>query len=241
MIYMQGREGLLQTRAPTSKGPCKQGPLQARAPASKGPCMIYRQNAPYRYTGSPQRQEPMRTGPTENVPYTDKGTLQTRGPHIFRALYRQGGPKGGLTDKEFIQTKGLASTARDPYRRCVIPKDKGLLQTIRVLIDNQGPYRQLRAIQTRAGFIDTVQFIQTRGSYRQGPLQIRVPYKAEAPTNKGPPTDAVQFLQTRDPYIIYRQGCKGPHKQGTPTEQGALTVGVQFLQESGSYKQGTPT
>ena len=66
---------------------------------------------------------------------TNKATLQTRCPYI------QGTP----TDKGALHTRGphiqgvhtVASTAKDPYRRCVIPTDKELSQTIR------GSYRQL--------------------------------------------------------------------------------------------------
>ena len=71
---MKGREGLLQTRTPASKGPYMI-------------MMIYRQRAPYRYAGVPKDKSPCRQGaPTENGPYrqsdpTDKGSLHTRGSY----------------------------------------------------------------------------------------------------------------------------------------------------------------
>ena len=124
MIYMQGRKGILQTRAPASKvpyiiymqrAPCKE-PLKTRAHATGGPF----RNDPYKQSDS-----------------THKRSLQTR------SLYRQ-----------------MASTANDPYRRCVIPTDKGLSQTI-----------------FRKGHV------QTRAHTNKGPLQTLCNfYKHGAPT-----------------------------------------------------------
>ena len=118
MIYMQGREGLLQTRAP----------------ASKGLYMIYRKGPHTGMQGAPEDKSPCgQRAPTENGHIrqsnsTDEVSLHTR----------------GLTDKGGSQTRSsyrqMAFTAEDPYRRSVIPTDKGLSQTI------MGPYRQLGAL-----------------------------------------------------------------------------------------------
>ena len=109
--------------------------------------------------------------------------MAPRNIFVFRGPYR---PRGeGVTDKELIQTK-------DSYRRCVIPTDKGPLQTIWAL-QTRGPYRK--------GALTDKEQLQTRGPYRpgaptdQGPLQTRDPYRRCAiSTDKGP-------LQTKDPYI----------------------------------------
>ena len=108
---------------------------------------------------------------------TDKGDLQTKGP------YRQ----GALTDKELIYRQG-ALQIKDPYRRCAIPSDKELLQTI------WGPYRQL---------------VASTDNY--GPLQTRGPIGrcCAIPTDKGPLQKGALTdqgpIQTRDPYMIYRK------------------------------------
>ena len=94
MIYMQGREGLLQTRAPASKGPCKQGPqhdIQA-----KGPIQVYCREplktrahvdrGPLHKIAPIQTKRPYRQGVL-----TYKGPLQTRGPHR-QGVHTEKGP-----------------------------------------------------------------------------------------------------------------------------------------------------
>ena len=85
-------------------------PTGIGAPRVKGP---YRKVAPNK-------------GPCSMI--QTKGPLQKGAPTDKEPIYRQ----GVSTDKKLIQTK-------DPYRRCVIPTDKGPLHTI------WGPYEQLRA------------------------------------------------------------------------------------------------
>ena len=94
MIYMQGHEGL----------------LHARASGNNGPYMIYRQRAPYRYAGSPKDKSPCEQGLLQKMAPTEKATLQTRSPYIQgTSTYNRALQTWGLTDKEFIQTKGLDS------------------------------------------------------------------------------------------------------------------------------------
>ena len=110
---MQGRKGILQTRAP----------------ASKGPYIICMQKAPYRYAGSPcDRESLQKMTPTDKAtlqarcPYmqgatTDKGPLQTRG------LHRQ----GVYTDKGPLQTRGSIDTVQ--FLQTMSPYRQGPLQT----------------------------------------------------------------------------------------------------------------
>ena len=74
---------------------------------------------------------PQKTGIDANrVKGPRKVAPSDKGPYI---KYRQ----GALIGKEIMQTSG--SYIQKKYRHCIIPTDKGPLQTI------WGPYKQLRA------------------------------------------------------------------------------------------------
>ena len=164
LIYMQGRKGLIQTM-----GPCKHGYLHhMQAKSLTGIQGAHKNKRPCR------QWVPTEIGPYRQEALTYKGSLHTRGP------YRQ----GALTDKELIQTR--ASTANDPYRRCVILTDNGLLPTrcpyrqeaftYNWPLQTRGPYRQ--------GVLTDKELIETIGIYSKWPLTLYDSYRQGALTDK---------------------------------------------------------
>ena len=153
--------------------------------------------------GAPRVKGPRKVAP-------NKGPMQTRGSYRQGPLQIKG--QGAHTYKGPLQTN-------DPYRRCVIPTNKGPLQT------NWSPYRQLRAL------IDN-----------QGPLLTRGPYRRFAiPTGKGP-------IHTRGLYRQGVHTDRGLYGKGplwtlcNSYRQGALTNRSWPLQTiRGPYRQEAPT
>ena len=97
--------------------------------------------------GAPRVRGPQSQRPQERTP--NKGPLQT-----LCSSYRQRAHTvSHSTDKGPSQTRSSyrqgASTAKDPYRRCVIPIDKGLLQKMCCPYRQLGAHTDKRPIQTR--------------------------------------------------------------------------------------------